>query len=312
MKRGEFTLIDSIAALFAAVPHNGFEPIGDDCTVLDVGNDEVLVISTDMLVEDVHFLRSASSAEEVGHKSLMVNLSDVAAMGALPVATLLSIALPHDAQGEWVDGFMRGYADASRSYGVALVGGDTTAAKDKIAINVVAIGRMQRKNVKRRSAARVGDVVCVTGMLGISSKGLVDIMFGDLETEAAKAHRLAQARVDEGQWLGMRSEVHAMMDISDGVASDIRHIMAQSRVGAELDISLIPTDFDLRYALSGGEDYELLLTVDESSVEALIEDFSARFGAKLTPIGRIIEGDALRWVERGAPVELDLQGFRHF
>ena len=103
-----------------------------------------------------------------------------------------------------------------------------------------------------------------------------------------------------------------MMDISDGVASDIRHIMAQSRVGAELDIALIPTDFDLRYALSGGEDYELLLTVEESSVEALIEDFSARFGAKLTPIGRIIEGDALRWVERGAPVELDLQGFRHF
>lgn len=312
MKRGEFTLIESIAALFAAVPHHGFEPIGDDCTVVDIGSDEALVISTDMLIEDVHFLRAASSPEEVGHKSLMVNLSDVAAMGATPVATLLSIALPQDAQGEWVDGFMRGYAEASRGYGVALVGGDTTAAKDKIAINVVAIGRVLRKCVKRRNAAVVGDVVCVTGRLGISSKGLVDIMFGDLCTQAAKAHRMAQARVEEGRWLGSRDEVHAMMDVSDGVASDIRHIMEQSKVGAELDTSLIPTDYDLRYALSGGEDYELLLTVEECSVKALVEDFRTRFGVELTPIGRIIEGDTLRWVERGEPIELDLQGFCHF
>ena len=118
MKKSEFSLIGDIASLFASMPHNGFEPIGDDCTVFDIGSAEALVRSTDMLIEDVHFLRSASSAEEVGHKSLMVNLSDVAAMGAYPVATLLSIALPKSAQGEWVDGFMQGYAEASRHYGI--------------------------------------------------------------------------------------------------------------------------------------------------------------------------------------------------
>lgn len=312
MKRTEFSFIGDIAALFSGMPHNGFEPIGDDCTVLDIGADEALVISTDMLVEDVHFLRSASAAEEVGHKSLMVNLSDVAAMGAQPIATLLSIALPESAREEWADGFMRGYAEASRRYGVALVGGDTTASKDKITINVVAIGRASRANIKRRSAARVGDVVCVTGRLGISSKGLVDIMFGDLHTAAAKAHRMAQARITEGAWLGGRESVHAMMDISDGIASDIYHIMKQSKVGAEIDIDKIPTDYDMRYALSGGEDYELLLTVDAEDVDALVAEFKTIHGVELTPIGHIVEGDALRWMRCGEPEELDLQGFRHF
>ena len=120
MKKSEFSFIGDIATMFGTIPHHGFEPIGDDCTVLDMG-DDALVMTTDMLIEDVHFLRSASSAEEVGRKSLMVNLSDVAAMGAKPVATLLSIALPETAQGEWSEAFMRGYYEASSEAGVALV-----------------------------------------------------------------------------------------------------------------------------------------------------------------------------------------------
>ena len=119
MKKSEFGFIGDIATMFGAIPHSGFEPIGDDCTVLDMGG-EALVMTTDMLIEDVHFLRFASSAEEVGNKSLMVNISDVAAMGAKPVATLLSIALPESAQGEWAERFMRGYYEASQREGVAL------------------------------------------------------------------------------------------------------------------------------------------------------------------------------------------------
>ena len=311
MKKSEFSFIGDIAKMFATLPHNGFEPIGDDCTVLDMG-DDALVISTDMLIEDVHFLRSASSAEEIGHKSLMVNISDVAAMGATPIATLLSLSLPETAQGEWMEGFMRGYHAASSKCGMALVGGDTTASRDKIAINVVAIGRAPKQNIKRRSAAKVGDVVCVTGKLGTSSKGLVDIMFGDLNTTAAKVHRIAQARIREGAWLGGREEVHAMMDISDGIASDIRHIMESSGVGAEIDIRLIPTDYDIRFATTGGEDYELLLSIAEEHFETIAEAFTTATGTPLTAIGRITEGDELRWLEDGTPSDIELRGFSHF
>lgn len=311
MKKGEFSFIGDIATMFGSLPHHGFEPIGDDCTVLSMG-EEALVMTTDMLVEDVHFLRGASTAEEVAEKSLMVNISDVAAMGATPVATLLSIALPKSAQGEWAEGFMRGYYEASKREGVALVGGDTTAAKDKIAINVVAIGRAPLSCIKRRSDAKVGDAICVTGKLGISSKGLVDIMLGDMNTEAAKAHRKGQARTIEGVWLGTRSEVHAMMDISDGIASDIKHIMEQSGVGAKIFMEQIPTDYDIRYATTGGEDYELLLTLDNDSYEEIAEALYNATGTTLTKIGEITLGSDVEWLDKGEPTNLELRGFTHF
>ena len=311
MKKSEFGFIGDIAKLFGALPHHGFEPIGDDCTVLDMGG-EALVMTTDMLIEDVHFLRHAIKPEDVGHKSLMVNISDVAAMGAKPVATLLSIALPEGAQGEWSERFMRGYYEASKERGVALVGGDTTASRDKIAINVVAIGRAPMANIKRRKDAKIGDVIAVTGKLGASSKGLVDIMFGDVHTPAAKIHCRAQARTAEGAWLGTRSEVHAMMDVSDGIASDIKHIMELSKVGAEIELDKIPTDYDIRFATTGGEDYELLLTVDAASFDTIAEELHAATGTTLTKIGTITEGDSLTWLEEGKPRELDQNGFTHF
>ena len=311
MKKSEFSFIGDIATMFGTIPHHGFEPIGDDCTVLDMG-DDALVMTTDMLIEDVHFLRSASSAEEVGRKSLMVNLSDVAAMGAKPVATLLSIALPETAQGEWSEAFMRGYYEASSEAGVALVGGDTTASRDRISINVVAIGRVPKQNIKRRSAAEVGDIIAVTGKLGASSKGLVDIMFGDLNTVSARHHRVAQARLAEGAWLGTRPEVHAMMDISDGIASDIKHIIELSQVGADIELSAVPTDYDIRFATTGGEDYELLLTVAAESFDNIAAALYEATGTTLTAIGRTTASGELRWLQNGTPTELDLKGFTHF
>ena len=311
MKKTEFSFIGDIASMFGSLPHHGFEPIGDDCTVLPMG-DDALVMSTDMLIEDVHFLRGASTAEEVGYKSLMVNISDVAAMGATPTATLLSLSLPESAQGEWAEGFMRGFYEGCQRYGIALVGGDTTASRDKIAINVVAIGRAAKSCVKRRSAAQVGDLICVTGKLGTSSKGLVDIMFGDLNTAAAKAHRRGQARIEEGQLLGKCEAVHAMMDVSDGIASDIKHIMEQSGVGAEIELSKIPTDYDIRFATTGGEDYELLLTVAGNKFEEVATALLNTTGTPLTAIGRITEGNTLQWLDNGQPSELELKGFTHF
>lgn len=311
MKKSEFSLIGDIAKMFGELPHNGFEPIGDDCTVLDMGAD-ALVISTDMLVEDVHFLRGASTPEEVGYKSLMVNLSDVAAMGATPTAVLLSLSLSEAAQGDWVEGFMRGFYEGCSKYGVALVGGDTTSSRDRIVINVVAIGRAPKANIKRRSAAKVGDLICVTGRLGASSKGLVDIMFGDLNTPAARIHRRAQARIAEGAFLGECEAVHAMMDVSDGIASDIKHIMELSGVGAEIYLDVVPTDYDIRYATTGGEDYELLLTVDPRHFVEVAEALRTKTETPLTAIGRITEGGALVWLDNGAPADIELRGFTHF
>ena len=311
MKKSEFSFIDDIAKTFGTLPHNGFEPIGDDCTVLDMGTD-TLVISTDMLVEDIHFMRGASLPEEVGYKSLMVNISDVAAMGATPTAALLSLSLSEATQGEWVEGFMRGFYEGCKKYSVALVGGDTTASRDKVCINVVAIGRAPKANIKRRSAAKVGDLICVTGKLGASSKGLVDIMFGDLNTAAAKVHRRAQARIEEGKILGECEAVHAMMDVSDGIASDIKHIMEQSNVGAEIELKQVPTDYDIRFATTGGEDYELLLTVAPECYNEVAETLHSATGTPLTAIGRIVEGGELKWFEDGVPAEIELQGFTHF
>jgi thiamine-monophosphate kinase len=137
-------------------------------------------------------------------------------------------------------------------------------------------------------------------------------MFGDVNTIAAKSHRRGQARIEEGRLLGGCEAVHAMMDISDGIASDIKHIMELSGVGAEIELSKIPTDYDIRYATTGGEDYELLLTVAEDSFEDVARALFDTTGTNLTAVGRITEGGELIWLEDGKPSELELRGFTHF
>ena len=314
MSNTEFGFISSVARLFADIPRGGFDAIGDDCTCIGIGGGESLVISTDMLVENVHFLRDASSPYELGCKSLLVNLSDVAAMGARPAASLLSLSLPRDATGVWAEEFMRGYHDISKRCGVALVGGDTTSSEGGIAINVVALGRCPAGSVKRRSDAVPGDAICVTGRLGASAAGLRDILTGMADTDYARCHRLGRARGDEGAWLGGRAEVHAMMDISDGIASDLRHIMECSGVGAEVHTECIPTDVDVETAVCGGEDYELLLTVDAGCCDKLREDYNARFGDELHVIGRIV-GSAdgrIVWLDNGRRIAPDWRGFEHY
>ena len=210
-----FGFIEQLAARFVALPANGFEGIGDDCAVLPVGNGEALLFTTDLLTEGVHFLRAATSARELGGKSLAVNLSDVAAMGGRPVATLLSLSLPADTTDAWATEFMEGYREMSERFGVTLAGGDTTRSTAGIVINVTAIGRADATHIKRRSDARAGDTIFVTGELGASGAGLNDILAGRYDTPAAAIHRNPQPHVAEGLWLGARPEVHAMMDLSD-------------------------------------------------------------------------------------------------
>lgn len=310
----EFGLIDFAARLFADVDRHGWEAIGDDCTVLDIGGGEVVALTTDMLVEGVHFLRGATPARELGRKALAVNLSDVAAMGLRPVATLLSVALPHGAEQEWAREFIEGYSELSHREGVALVGGDTTSSKEGIAVNVVAIGRGAASHVKRRSAACVGDAVFVAGELGGSALGLDDILAGRYDTPYAALHRNPEAQTAEGAWLGGRSEVHAMMDLSDGLASDLVHILRASSCGAVIDVENIPAaGGNVRAAVCGGEDYKLLLTASAEGAEALQRDFYETFGHELYRVGRIVASEPrIQWRERGVDIDPDWHGFVHF
>lgn len=309
----EFGFIDHIRRRFADLPDQGFEGIGDDCAVLPLGG-EALVFTSDLLTEGVHFLRHATSARELGGKSLAVNLSDVAAMGARPVATLLSIALPPDASGVWAEEFMEGYRELSARFGTPLVGGDTTRSESGVTINVTAIGRSPLTHLKRRRDARPGDALFVAGELGASGAGLRDLLAGHPDTPPARVHRNPQPQVDEGIWLGGRPEVHAMMDLSDGLASDLRHILDESVCGAEVELERIPVaaGADLRTAACGGEDYKLLFTAAPTATRQLEEEFLARFGTPLHRIGRITERAGLTWLQAGSPVQLDWQGFTHY
>ncbi len=315
----EFGFIDFIHKHFEEVPR-GMVGIGDDCAIVG-GEREEWLFSTDLVVEGVHFLREKASPEDVGWKSAAVNLSDIAAMGGEPVATFLSIALPKDARGEWAERFVEGYAEISRLFGVPLLGGDTTSSLRDIAVNVGVMGKCARGKAALRSGAKVGDTIFVTGTLGDSGAGLKALLADkertpDVEYLIAK-HLRPMPRVAEGQKLLATGKVGAMMDISDGIASDLRHILKASGVGAKVELSHIPTSpqmervseregwskYDL--ATSAGEDYELLLTAPEEI--AKLVDFP------LYPIGKIVEGEAeIEWYDSGKKIELQNKGFTHF
>lgn len=315
--RGEFGFIDFIQNHFPE-PDN-IKGIGDDCAVIPSGEGDLL-FSTDLLMEGVHFLRDESSPEDVGWKAAAVNLSDIAAMGGVPVATFLSIALPKDAQGEWAERFIEGYAEISNLYGVPLLGGDTTSSLRDIAINVGILGRCASNASLMRSGARVGDTIYVTGPLGDSAGGLQAILKGisvtpDVET-LRRRHKRPVPRVDEGKLLLSTGKIGAMMDVSDGIASDLRHIMKASGVGVAVELDKLPYSPELlsvcaeygwnkyELATSGGEDFELLLTAPEGLEKSV--------DIPLYPIGKIVAGEDLTWTIDNEPVNQDFTGYRHF
>lgn len=319
MKRFDTAFADGA---FHGLIDDGLRGIGDDCAVIPQHSGTDTLISTDMLVEGTHFILEDINPYDLGWKSAAVNISDIAAMGGRPESTFLSLAIPSGLDTVWLDGFIDGYRDISRKYGVRLLGGDTTASPDRICINVTVSGSIGHGKSKLRSSALPGDLICVTGTLGDSAAGLGVILDG-LPREGA-SRRLVEKhyhpipRVEEGIYLSNLEGVHAMMDISDGVASDLPHILEESSVSAEIDTGALPISDDVlefcssygsnkktaavELALSGGEDYELLFTVGE--------DCERRIEIPHTVIGRIREGGGhcIKWKGfRGS-----LCGFRHF
>ncbi len=309
---GEFGLIEYIQSEFPAI--EGLTGIGDDCAILPQRNGMETLVSTDMLIEGCHFLIGDISPYQLGWKSAAVNISDLAAMGAKPVASFLSIALPSGISSQWMKEFVRGYKEISLKYNCALLGGDTTSSHERVCINVTVLGECPKGMSKRRKNALVGDLVCVSGCLGDAAGGLKIILEGRERSGFAgrliERHYLPEPRVEEGLALAASTDVHAMMDISDGIGSDLRHILKASSVGARIDCSLIPISKELKLgseqyewdamelALCGGEDYELLFTVAKGA-EIPIEHFV---------IGEITEAAGIQWIG----TDKDYLGFRHF
>lgn len=325
---GEFGMIERIRARFP-VPE-GCVGIGDDCAVIQQPGDRVLLVTTDLLVEDVHFLRNRITPEELGHKALAVNLSDIAAMGGTAKAAFLSIGLPRDTEVAWIDGFFAGLGALSRATGCALLGGDTTGSPRGVVVNIAVLGEAERGRVICRSGARAGDVIAVTGLLGDSGAGLRLLLEGDAVVDDADARYLVEAHhrpvphLAEGAWLAATGAVRAMMDVSDGIESDLRHILTASNAGARVAVDRLPVSDAMRrvavrkgwnvaeLAATGGEDYVLLCAVEEARFGSVAEAFAARFGRPLTAIGRIEAEAGLRLEEGGHAVTWRRHGFDHF
>ena len=232
---GEFGLIDRIKSVIR-IPE-GMTGIGDDCAVIPQGNGVDLLVSTDMLVEGTHFIMDDIRPYRLGWKSAAVNLSDIAAMGGLPVATFLSFALPEGLDSGWTDEFFQGYNDISNRYHCVLLGGDTTASPDKVCVSVAILGRCMSGKAIMRSGARDGDKICVTGYLGDAGGGLKVILEGARRNSDAQAliamHYQPIPRVEEGLKLAVTEGVHSMIDISDGIGSDLRHILTEFPVSGD-------------------------------------------------------------------------------
>lgn len=326
---GEFGFIRRFAGPFQTHLPSGVTGIGDDCAIIPWTADTCQLVTTDMLVEDVHFLRQRTPPQALGEKSLAVNLSDIAAMGGKPTHAFLSIGIPAAVEVEWLDAFFTGLRTLAEHEQVSLLGGDTTSSPGPLIVNIAVLGLIPSKQIKRRSAARPGDSVCVTGELGDAGGGLRVLLdaltMGEDERYLLDRQHRPQAHVQEGQWLGEQPAVHAMLDISDGIDADIRHIMEQSACGAIIDLARLPRSPALlnaaqrhqwdceQLAATSGEDYCLLLTVAPDQLRAVQAAFQARFARPLTTIGTITDqAMQLLYTRNDQPVQLQQHGFEHF
>ena len=296
--------------------------IGDDCALITPGAGKQIAISSDMLVEDRHFFAGAD-ARMLGHKSLAVNLSDLAAMGARPVAFTLALALPQAERG-WLAGFADGLFALADAFNCELIGGDTTKGPLNICITV--FGELAPGQALRRSAAVAGDDIWVSGTLGDARLALAGyrreqaLSLADLATAGARMHT-PTPRVALGCALAEAGLAHAAIDISDGLVGDLGHILKASQVGATIDVDALPAGPVLarqnmqlrrRYTAAGGDDYELCFTAPASSRDA-IAALAASCATPVTRVGSIEAKAGLRLVDAaGQPLDLQLSSFDHF
>jgi thiamine-monophosphate kinase len=305
--------------------------LGDDAALVDLGTNQ-MVLTADLLVEGVHFQRQTTSPHDLGYKALVVNVSDVAAMGGSPRYALVSLGIPRTVEMAWVVELYAGLRDAASEYATAIVGGDTSRA-DAVVISVAVAGEVAEGLAVTRSGARPGDRIVVTGALGAAAGGLrlasaskhdVAAVASTRGRELLSAHARPVARVGEGQTLA-REGATAMMDVSDGLAIDLGRLCRESRVGGHVSLPNVPVApalielqsalgvDPLDLALGGGEDYELLATLPPRAVPLTAQLLRDRFGTPLTDIGEIRAGEGVAAVDAdGSERPLEAEGWDHF
>ena len=329
----ERQIIDTIAALAGPAGGRLFKGIGDDCAVIGGDSGRAWLLTMDTLIEGVHFDPAFHPPELLGRKAVSVNVSDIAAMGGVPAFALLSAGLPPGFDQDWFAAFARGLAGACADYGCRIIGGDTVASPAGYNFSLTLIGEAETEQVLYRSSARVGDTIWVSGDLGLAAAGLALLSSG-LGSDNPAFDRLRAkhldppARVALGRELAASRLVHAMMDLSDGLATDLAHLCDESGVGARVIAADLPGPATLaaaarlvgadaeQWAIGGGEDFELLFTAPAEAADRL-RAIGTACGLVLTPVGQIVAGTGVVLVgERadGGPVEQPIayQGYDHF
>ena len=325
MAVSEFELIARYFSDIGQVQPSANNPVilagGDDCALLEVPQGHQLALSIDTLNSGVHFPVDANP-HDIAQRCLAVAVSDLAAMGAKPLAFTLSLCMP-SIEENWLQHFSAGLKKAAKLYGITLIGGDTTKGPLSLAVQVH--GVLPSHQAIRRSGADVGDCIFVTGSLGDAAAALA-LINGQLRANRQQQKFLLsrfyqpQARVDIGE--SLRGTATAAIDISDGLLADLGHILKASGVGAELycaDLpksatlqSVCPDDDALRYALTGGDDYELCFTVSPNRREH-INELAEMLDVAITEVGRIVMGDALQCLDqKGQVVDFQTMGYQHF
>ncbi|MBC8318408.1 MAG: thiamine-phosphate kinase [Desulfobulbaceae bacterium] len=323
----ERQLIAEIAAQQkGSEPENLIQGIGDDCAVQRISEGRVSLLTTDTLVEGVHFDPGWHPQYQLGRKSVSVNVSDIAAMGGHPQFALLSLGIPKSCDQLWLDDFLAGFTSALKDYHLCLIGGDTVHSGERFMVSVTVIGEMAEESVCYRSGAQSGDLVWVSGFLGDAAAGLELCRRG--MTDKGKVQTLVNAHLDPeprvalGEELARSGLVHAMMDVSDGLATDLAHICTASGVGAEIDALSVPLSDALQeaaaclqipvldLALQGGEDYQLVFTTSSDSREKILSLVSD-LGQHVSCVGRIIEGSGVILCQGDERMDISYRGYEH-
>ena len=337
----ERDLIQQIKEMITQKAEGLIQGIGDDCAVVVKDQANVWLLTMDTLVESVHFDCSWHPPYLLGRKAVSVNVSDIAAMGGKPVFVLLSLGLPKDFDAAWVIELNRGINEACSQYGCLLIGGDTVCSPEKISLTLTLIGESPQDQVVFRHGACPGDSIWVSGALGYAAAGL-DYFRAEKGHGASCPHETSsqyhseiapcitthldpQARTGLGRALAQAGCIHAMMDISDGLATDLAHLCQQSKVGARIVAEKLPGRKGLAFVadllqkktrdwmLTGGEDYELLFTASPQSNEKIVE-IAARQGIRVSLVGKITDsGQGVILLEHGTDgAPITFQGFDHF
>ena len=326
---GEIGLIQRITNRLNSVNQRTVLGIGDDAAVVEVSGNKLLVITTDMLVEGSHFIWEKISARDLGYKSLAVNLSDVAAMGGKPLHAVVALGLPSSLQVEDIDAFYDGMEELASRYGVDIIGGDITASPSSLVVSLTVVGEVDPAHLVTQAGAAEGDLVAVTGELGSSAAGLA-ILLNELPRVSSPARELAltrhlrpQPRVEAGQELAATGRVHAMKDISDGLAKELNTIATASKKMILIKAETIPVSpaaaavaielgqDPLPMALTGGEDYELVLTFSRGEWE-LIRTICQKLDVPVHVIGEVMTGEGVFLEKSGVRTRLTPGGYSHF